>query len=485
MAEARTLKGSHEIHTRFARCCGVGFGCRRVRFGGRAGRRRSSRPGARLTLFTARQNGVGVTDSSADGRFRFDDIQPDSYVLIAEKPGFATTRTAVRLEAGRPADVTVTLAIQTLSSEVTVTAETGLVGSTFDVAQQVNLIDRGEIGERVHTVAIEALREEPGVDIQRTVPVMGGVAVRGLLGKNVAVYRDGVRYTTSAQRGGVSTFLNLTESTNLDAVEVLRGPNSAQYGSDSLGGTINFLSRPASTGSARGWSGEVAPAYSSASHTFGGNVLASYGGPRFGMVTNLASRRQNTWRSGQGIESHAAVARFLGLPSDVLGERSTDTAFTQYGGMFHAQAGLSPRQQLVFHYERSQQDGGKRWDQLLGGDGNLIADLRNLMLDFGYARYTRFQAGPFDQVNATLSFNSQREERVNQGGNGNPTRRRHPPIRAHQRLGHESHRLEALARARFPDRRRWLSRKRARPCLRHQFHGHDHPHPPPRSRWSA
>jgi outer membrane receptor protein involved in Fe transport len=377
-------------------------------------------PGARLTLSTAQQSGAGAVESGPDGRFRFSGVQPERYVLTAEKAGFSPARVVVRVGAGRSDDITVTLAIQPIASEVTVTAETGLVGNAFEIAQPVNLVDRAEIDQRVHTVALEALREEPGVDIQRTVPVMGAAAVRGLLGKNVAVYRDGVRYTTSAQRGGVSTFFNLTEATSLDSVEVLRGPNSAQYGSDSLGGTINFLSRPASIGSSNGWSGEFAPAYSSASHTFGGNLLASYGGQRFGMVTNLAGRRQNTWRSGQGIESHAAVTRFLGLPSDILGERSTDTAFTQYGGMFHAQAGLSPRQQLVFHYERSQQDGGKRWDQLLGGDGNLIADLRNLMLDFGYARYTRFQAGPFDQVNATLSFNSQREERVNQGGNGNP-----------------------------------------------------------------
>jgi hemoglobin/transferrin/lactoferrin receptor protein len=378
-------------------------------------------PGARLTLSTARQNGAGSAESGPDGRFRLAGVHPESYVLTAEKPGFAPSRTALRVEAGRAAEITVKLAIQAMSSEVTVTAETGLVGSAFEVAQQVNLVDRAAIDQRAHTVAIEALREEPGVDIQRTAPVMGGVAVRGLLGKNVAVYRDGVRYTTSAQRGGVSTFLNLTDATNLDSVEVLRGPNSAQYGSDSLGGTVHFLSRAAPVGANSGWSGEFAPSYSSGSHTFGGNVVTSYGGPRFGVVTNLVGRRQNTWRSGQGIESHAAVTRFLGLPSTVLGERSTDTAFTQYGGMVHAQGGFTPRDQIVFHYERGQQDGGKRWDQLLGGDGNLIADLRNLMLDFGYLRYTRLQAGPFDQATATLSLNSQREERVNQGGNGNPT----------------------------------------------------------------
>jgi outer membrane receptor protein involved in Fe transport len=77
-------------------------------------------------------------------------------------------------------------------------------------------------------------------------------------------------------------------------------------------------------------------------------------------------------------------------------------------------------QQFSLHYQRSQQDGGKRYDQLLGGDGNLIADLRNLMLDFFYARYLKQNLWVFDSATLTFSSNSEREERVNQGGQGNP-----------------------------------------------------------------
>jgi hemoglobin/transferrin/lactoferrin receptor protein len=42
------------------------------------------------------------------------------------------------------------------------------------------------------------------------------------------------------------------------------------------------------------------------------------------------------------------------------------------------------------------------------------------MLDFAYVKYDKVRAGWFDNVTASYSFNSQREERVNQGGNGNP-----------------------------------------------------------------
>ena len=82
---------------------------------------------------------------------------------------------------------------------------------------------------------------------------------------------------------------------------------------------------------------------------------------------------------------------------------------------------ILPRQQLItWHCERNQQDGNKRYDQLLGGDGNLIAGVRNLMLDFAYLRYQAFALNASTQLSGTLSYNAQREERVNQGGAGNP-----------------------------------------------------------------
>ena len=245
--------------------------------------------------------------------------------------------------------------------------------------------------------------------------------MRGLTGKNVAVYVDGVRYTTSTQRGGVSTFFNLNEPSSLRAVEILRGPNSAQYGSDSLGGTVQLISRvPGFGGDKPETHGELNTLFSSANLSFGGNTLLTYGTKHFGILANVATRRINTLRPANGIDTHSALTRFLGLSSDIFGTRLPDTAFTQYGGTLHLNYSPNNDQQFVLHYQRNQQDGGKRYDQLLGGDGNLIADLRNLMLDFFYARYLKQGVGFFDNFSGTVSFNGQREERVNQGGQGNP-----------------------------------------------------------------
>ena len=130
----------------------------------------------------------------------------------------------------------------------------------------------------------------------------------------------------------------------------------------------------------------------------------------------------NDYRPGGGFDSHAAVTRFLGLSSDeLMSDRLPDTGFTQYGGMFKLNWAPTPSDQILISYTRSQQDRGKRYDQLLGGDGNLVADVKDFVGDLFYIKYNRADVGPFDQVSATYSYNSQHEERVNQGGNGNPT----------------------------------------------------------------
>jgi hypothetical protein len=100
----------------------------------------------------------------------------------------------------------------------------------------------------------------------------------------------------------------------------------------------------------------------------------------------------------------------------VIDERLPDTEVTQYGGMLKMNYAINDDSQFIAGYMHTQQDDGKRYDQLLGGDGNLIADLRDLSLDLFYLKYDRANLGWFDHATLTYSFNTQREERVNQGG---------------------------------------------------------------------
>lgn len=370
--------------------------------------------GARISLSLPKGRSVV---SASDGRYEFDSLLPGDYQLTVTADGFKPESRNISITNG---NVSLDIALEVGSPSVTVTAEIGQEVERQNVPQAVNLISSRQIMERAGQVLAQVAEEEVGVNVQRTSPTMGGIFVRGLVGSKVNVYVDGVRYTTSAQRGGVSTFFNLTEPSGLDSVEILRGSSSAQYGSDALGGTVGLLTRNVALSDKAAVHGNVNTLFNSADLSFGNSTLLSFGTSKLGGYGNFAARRVSTIRVAKGLDTHSALSRFLGLPSDILGSRLPDTAFTQYGGAVKLNFAPRSDQQLIFYYSRSQQDGGKRYDQLLGGDGNLIADLRNLMLDLGYLRYVKQSFLGFDSASFTASFNSQREERVNQGGQGDP-----------------------------------------------------------------
>ncbi|HET8781330.1 MAG TPA: TonB-dependent receptor, partial [Pyrinomonadaceae bacterium] len=377
--------------------------------------------GAGVSLQLAHQAITRATVTDAEGKFTLDNVAPGTYQVIIERKGFITYRQAVQIRSGDTKQLAIELEILPVSEQVTITAEAGQIASTRDVDTAVNVINEREILERAPEVVAQVVDEEPGVNLQRTSPSLSAVFVRGLTGRNVAVFVDGVRYTTSAQRGGVGTFFSLIEPSSLETVEVLRGPNSSQYGSDVHGGVVNFISQAPRYGNTDGeFHGHANVFYTSVTNGFGGNTLLSYGKRNYGFLLNVNARRISTLRPADGLDYHAAITRYLGLPSDFFGTRLPDTGFTQYGGLLRANFNLDDKTQLLFSYARNQQDNGKRYDQLLGGDGNNIADLRNLMTDTFYARLFRQNLWIFDNGSFTFSYNGQREERINQGGQGNP-----------------------------------------------------------------
>lgn len=375
--------------------------------------------GARVFLLNARTRFERSVVSDPSGVFAFENVEAGAYQIRVVADGFAAQTRAVSIGTSAVGDLDFPLEIG--ENQVTVTAEVGGAEEKQNVPQPVTLIGEREIFERTNSVISKAAKEEVGINVQTTSPTIGAVVVRGLTGKNVVNYVDGVRYTNGAQRGGINTFLNLNDPSNYQSIEVLRGSNAAQYGSDSLAGTVNLITKTGVYGADKNeFHGEIIPFFGSADRSFGSSILLSHGTNRLGGYANVYGRRINTLRTADGLDSHSAVTRFLGLPSNVLYERNPNTEFTQYGGALRLNYAPTDDRQIIFYYQRGQQDEGKRFDQLLGGDGNLLADLRNLMLDFGYVRFVKQNFGFFDGASFTASYNTQREERVNQGGQGNP-----------------------------------------------------------------
>ncbi len=310
---------------------------------------------ARILVLTAQRAVVATATSDQDGKFTVRNLADADYLVIAQHPPFAERQTAVKVSGASPVSIDVVLDIVTTSENVSVTATPGYLTDLSKASQPVNVIRQEEVTIRAMTVVAQAVEGEVGLALQRTSPGMAGIFVRGLTGNKVNVFVDGVRYSNGAQRGGVNTFLDLIDPSVLDGIEVLRGTSSAQYGSDALGGSIQFLTHvPAlAIGAARRAGGTVTVGGETAHRGGFGAGTFNYAGTRFGLLGTFTGRKTGDYRPGGGNDTHSALTRFFGLPSEsFIGERMPETGFHQTAGQVRANwvptAGHLGRGQLRF-----------------------------------------------------------------------------------------------------------------------------------------
>ena len=100
-----------------------------------------------------------------------------------------------------------------------------------------------QINERQPRTLPEALRELPGVSVQKTSNGQGSPHVRGFTGfRNLAMI-DGVRFNNSTFREGPNQYWNTIDLLTMDRIELVPGQGSVLYGSDAIGGTLNLLTK--------------------------------------------------------------------------------------------------------------------------------------------------------------------------------------------------------------------------------------------------
>jgi len=137
---------------------------------------------------------------------------------------------------------TAVLAQQSLTLEELVITPTGSDKQSFDTSLPVNSISLRNLEERIVTAPADILRREAGVDAVTAGPGSVHPVVRGLSGERVLVLVNGLRL--SEQRPGGNHVFSL-DPAQVERVEVVRGPASVLYGSDAIGGVINFITKGA------------------------------------------------------------------------------------------------------------------------------------------------------------------------------------------------------------------------------------------------
>ena len=190
-------------------------------------------PGA--TVAAVNRVGVvaqAVTDTSGSFQISVPDAANTNLLITA--PGFETKTVSFS------ADSTITLSLAPQSDSVTV------AGTTMDIplSQQgssVSVISHEEIAERNEAQAVDLIRYLPGVSVTTT----------GSRGAETSLFIRGGDYDFSLVEingvpidwfGGIVDFANIPTDF-LDHIEVVRGAQSAVYGSYANSGVVNFVTR--------------------------------------------------------------------------------------------------------------------------------------------------------------------------------------------------------------------------------------------------
>lgn len=215
-------------------------------------------------------------------------------------------------------------------------------GPSAAVGSAVSSISGEELEQRQVRVVSDVLRELPGVAVNRTGPVgaLTQLRIRGSEGNQTLVIVDGIRMNDP----GTSAEFDFANLLNLEVerVDVLRGPQSALYGSDAIGGVVNIVTRKGEPGPTRlranieGGSFNTVTGTASVSggteaydYLFAGQGFSTRGvstAKRFGAFAPTGSLDRDGYKSGTGLAKvsvrptenleFSGVARYTEIDAD-------------------------------------------------------------------------------------------------------------------------------------------------------------------------
>ncbi len=288
------------------------------------------RPAPDATVLITDQSAVrdtAVTDRQ--GRFEIAGLAAGRYELGVVMPGFRAEPTTVELAPGASQTVTIALHVSAISESVVVTA-TGRELPRSRVTDSVTVVTEDDIAARQFETVADALRfSVPGLGVTAT-GGRGGVTslfTRGGESDFTLVMIDGVRINGF---GGSYDFAHLPVG-DIDRIEVVRGPQSAVYGSDAIGGVVHIVTKQG--GPAR--VGGVVEGGTFGTSRVSVNTAGSTGQVSWGAsFEQLDTDGQNgeLSRAGETVRNDDYVRRDVSLNGRWRGERGTTMrAVFRYG----------------------------------------------------------------------------------------------------------------------------------------------------------
>jgi len=169
-----------------------------------------------------------------------------------------------------------------------------------DVPYQMEIIKQKDIEFGNQPTTGDVLQNTGAVFLQKSQAGGGSISMRGFEANKVLMVIDGVRMNNAIYRGGHLQDVMTIDPNMLDRTEVVFGPSSTMYGSDALGGVMNFYTKNAefSTDDKMLVKVNTMVRYGSAAQEKTGHLDFNLGWKNFASLTNITSSSFNDLMSG-------------------------------------------------------------------------------------------------------------------------------------------------------------------------------------------
>ena len=206
-----------------------------------------------------------------------------------------------------------------LNPETVVVTATRSERDIADVPATTSVLTSEAIERQLARDIRDLVRYEPGVSVAGTGNRfgLGGFSIRGIGGNRVLTLVDGVRVADAFSFGPfLSASRNYVDIDSLKAFEIVRGPGSALYGSDAIGGIVAYRTKQARDYlDSENLYGGIKLGISGADASTVGTITLAGGSDRLSAVV-LHTRRENAETENFGGRGGTGIRRELPDPLD-------------------------------------------------------------------------------------------------------------------------------------------------------------------------
>jgi outer membrane cobalamin receptor len=197
------------------------------------------RPVAGARVLAAGPIGVRSAVSDGEGRFSLDDLPDATYRVSADAPGLSAAAQTVRA-VGAVVAVDLHLAL-TAYNEAVVVSAAPVPRAQSDAPATSTVIDADQIARHQWTMTADVLRHVAGFSVGQNggAGALTSIFPRGGESDYTLVLVDGVRLNSFG--GGFNA--SLLPLGDVEQVEIVRGPQSAVFGADAIGGVVHVTTR--------------------------------------------------------------------------------------------------------------------------------------------------------------------------------------------------------------------------------------------------